>query len=200
MYHLQPLMFLGLFPLFLYYEGWFRDHVCQPLLLFVFCCHSLLLMLILAEFQWCSRTLSPEHFRDPTILNCLCDWLNYTSSVFDGSEFRVRGDIWIQPSSLLIKNGVCVCLLVGLSLCTSDKLFRASELAPLLYSLSTLTVGGTLAFGLGFSEFLLVSRTSSLTLSIAGIFKVDLWMEPLSVVFGWKGCSQNWEDFYNLII
>lgn len=35
-----------------------------------------------------------------------------------------------------------------------------------------LLLGGILAFGLGFSEFLLVSRTSSLTLSIAGIFKV----------------------------
>ncbi|KFV13871.1 Solute carrier family 35 member C2, partial [Tauraco erythrolophus] len=34
-----------------------------------------------------------------------------------------------------------------------------------------LFLGGILAFGLGFSEFLLVSRTSSLTLSIAGIFK-----------------------------
>lgn len=60
----------------------------------------------------------------------------------------------------------------GLSLSTSDKLFRVTELSPLLYSLLTLSIGGSLAFGLGFSEFLLVSRTSSLTLSISGIFKV----------------------------
>ncbi|XP_037334846.2 solute carrier family 35 member C2 isoform X3 [Pungitius pungitius] len=60
----------------------------------------------------------------------------------------------------------------GLSLSTSDKLFRVTELSPVLYSLSTLSVGGLLAFGLGFSEFLLVSRTSSLTLSISGIFKL----------------------------
>ncbi|KFP52992.1 Solute carrier family 35 member C2, partial [Cathartes aura] len=46
----------------------------------------------------------------------------------------------------------------GLPLSVSEKLFRFHE-------------GGILAFGLGFSEFLLVSRTSSLTLSIAGIFK-----------------------------
>lgn len=59
----------------------------------------------------------------------------------------------------------------GLSLSTSEKLFRVTELSPLLYSLATLSIGGTLAFGLGFSEFLLVSRTSSLTLSISGIFK-----------------------------
>ncbi|KAL1021206.1 hypothetical protein UPYG_G00010150 [Umbra pygmaea] len=59
----------------------------------------------------------------------------------------------------------------GLSLSTSEKLFRVDELSPLLYSLVTLSVGGSLAFGLGFSEFLLVSKTSSLTLSISGIFK-----------------------------
>ncbi|KAF0036624.1 hypothetical protein F2P81_011936 [Scophthalmus maximus] len=60
----------------------------------------------------------------------------------------------------------------GLSLSTSEKMFRVTELSPLLYSLFFLSVGGSLAFGLGFSEFLLVSRTSSLTLSISGIFKV----------------------------
>lgn len=63
-------------------------------------------------------------------------------------------------------------LSAGLSLSTSEKLFRVTELSPLLYSLFTLSIGGSLAFGLGFSEFLLVSRTSSLTLSISGIFKV----------------------------
>ncbi|KAJ3587172.1 hypothetical protein NHX12_013561 [Muraenolepis orangiensis] len=54
------------------------------------------------------------------------------------------------------------------------------HLPPLLYSLLTLSLGGCLAFGLGFSEFLLVSRTSSLTLSIAGIFKVRLSSKPTS--------------------
>uniref|UniRef100_A0A8B9SUV0 Solute carrier family 35 member C2 n=1 Tax=Anas platyrhynchos TaxID=8839 RepID=A0A8B9SUV0_ANAPL len=49
----------------------------------------------------------------------------------------------------------------GLPLSISEKLFHFHELF----------LGGILAFGLGFSEFLLVSRTSSLTLSIAGIFK-----------------------------
>lgn len=63
-------------------------------------------------------------------------------------------------------------LSAGLSLSTSEKLFRVNELSPLLYTLVMLSIGGSLAFGLGFSEFLLVSKTSSLTLSIAGIFKV----------------------------
>uniref|UniRef100_A0A3P9LDF6 Solute carrier family 35 member C2 n=1 Tax=Oryzias latipes TaxID=8090 RepID=A0A3P9LDF6_ORYLA len=61
----------------------------------------------------------------------------------------------------------------ALNLSMSEKLFRVTELRPLLYSLFTLTVGGLLAFGLGFSEFLLVSKTSSLTLSISGIFKIS---------------------------
>ncbi|XP_029011938.1 solute carrier family 35 member C2 [Betta splendens] len=59
----------------------------------------------------------------------------------------------------------------GLSLSMSEKLFRATELSTSLYTLLTLSIGGLLAFSLGFSEFLLVSRTSSLTLSISGIFK-----------------------------
>ncbi|XP_059562858.1 solute carrier family 35 member C2 isoform X4 [Myotis daubentonii] len=48
----------------------------------------------------------------------------------------------------------------------------------LLRVLGSLFLGGILAFGLGFSEFLLVSRTSSLTLSIAGIFKVMATLNP----------------------
>lgn len=54
----------------------------------------------------------------------------------------------------------------------SEKLFRFHEVQRLLGLLGKLALGGVLAFGLGFSEFLLVSRTSSLALSISGIFKV----------------------------
>lgn len=63
-------------------------------------------------------------------------------------------------------------LLSGLHLSTSEKIFRFQDTGLLLRVLGCLFLGGILAFGLGFSEFLLVSRTSSLTLSIAGIFKV----------------------------
>lgn len=63
-------------------------------------------------------------------------------------------------------------LLSGLHLSTSEKIFRFQDTGLLLRVLGSLFLGGILAFGLGFSEFLLVSRTSSLTLSIAGIFKV----------------------------
>uniref|UniRef100_A0A672J3F2 Solute carrier family 35 member C2 n=1 Tax=Salarias fasciatus TaxID=181472 RepID=A0A672J3F2_SALFA len=83
----------------------------------------------------------------------------------------------------------------GLSLSTSEKLFRVSELAPLLYSLSVLSVGGILAFGLGFSEFLLVSRTSSLTLSISGIFKEICTLLLAAWLMGDKMSALNWLGF-----
>ncbi|KAL2104121.1 hypothetical protein ACEWY4_000989 [Coilia grayii] len=83
----------------------------------------------------------------------------------------------------------------GLSLCTSEKLFRVSELGPLLYSLTTLAVGGALAFGLGFSEFLLVSRTSSLTLSIAGIFKEVCTLLLAARIMGDRMTLVNWLGF-----
>uniref|UniRef100_UPI00398EAD6A solute carrier family 35 member C2 isoform X2 n=1 Tax=Pristiophorus japonicus TaxID=55135 RepID=UPI00398EAD6A len=59
----------------------------------------------------------------------------------------------------------------GLSLSASERLFRYHEASTLLHIMFVLAAGGFLAFGLCFSEFLLVSKTSSLTLSIAGIFK-----------------------------
>ncbi|XP_042318119.1 solute carrier family 35 member C2 isoform X1 [Sceloporus undulatus] len=59
----------------------------------------------------------------------------------------------------------------GLPLSTSEKLVRFHEAGLLMSLLAKLALGGILAFGLGFSEFLLVSKTSSLALSISGIFK-----------------------------
>ncbi|KAM8996445.1 LOW QUALITY PROTEIN: solute carrier family 35 member C2, partial [Ara ararauna] len=59
----------------------------------------------------------------------------------------------------------------GLPLSISEKLFHFHEAGMLFCLVGKLFLGGILAFGLGFSEFLMVSRTSSPTLSIAGIFK-----------------------------
>ncbi|XP_032376377.1 solute carrier family 35 member C2 [Etheostoma spectabile] len=83
----------------------------------------------------------------------------------------------------------------GLSLSTSEKLFRVTELSPLLYSVFTLSIGGSLAFGLGFSEFLLVSRTSSLTLSISGIFKEVCTLLLAAALIGEKMGWLNWLGF-----
>nr|XP_057907330.1 solute carrier family 35 member C2 isoform X2 [Doryrhamphus excisus] len=83
----------------------------------------------------------------------------------------------------------------GLILTTSDKLFRVTELWPVLYSLLLLSMGGILAFGLGFSEFLLVSRTSSLTLSISGIFKEVCTLLLAAWLMGDKMSALNWLGF-----
>uniref|UniRef100_A0A3P9N8M6 Solute carrier family 35 member C2 n=1 Tax=Poecilia reticulata TaxID=8081 RepID=A0A3P9N8M6_POERE len=80
-------------------------------------------------------------------------------------------------------------------LSASEKLFRVTELSPLLYSLMTLSVGGTLAFGLGFSEFLLVSKTSSLTLSISGIFKEVCTLLLAASLMGDRMSKLNWLGF-----
>ncbi|XP_026189124.1 solute carrier family 35 member C2 [Mastacembelus armatus] len=82
-----------------------------------------------------------------------------------------------------------------LSLSTSETLFRETELSPFLYSVFTLSIGGLLAFGLGFSEFLLVSRTSSLTLSISGIFKEVCTLLLAAALMGDKMSGINWLGF-----
>ncbi|XP_076019443.1 solute carrier family 35 member C2-like [Genypterus blacodes] len=83
----------------------------------------------------------------------------------------------------------------AVSLSTSEKLFRVTEFSPLLSSLFTLSIGGCLAFGLGFSEFLLVSRTSSLTLSISGIFKEICTMLLAAHLMGDQMSIFNWLGF-----
>ncbi|XP_010873817.2 solute carrier family 35 member C2 [Esox lucius] len=83
----------------------------------------------------------------------------------------------------------------GLTLSTSEKLFRVHELSSLLYSLVTLSIGGSLAFGLGFSEFLLVSKTSSLTLSIAGIFKEVCTLLLATYLLGDRMSELKWMGF-----
>lgn len=60
----------------------------------------------------------------------------------------------------------------GVPLATTDSFFRFSEYSVLFGNLGLVLMGAVLAFMLEFSEFLLVCQTSSLTLSIAGIFKV----------------------------
>ncbi|KQL12590.1 hypothetical protein AAES_36758 [Amazona aestiva] len=60
----------------------------------------------------------------------------------------------------------------GLPLSISETLFHFHEAGMLFCLVGKLFLGGILAFGLGFSEFLIVSRASSPTLSIAGIFKM----------------------------
>ncbi|XP_044277229.1 solute carrier family 35 member C2 [Varanus komodoensis] len=83
----------------------------------------------------------------------------------------------------------------GLPLSASEKLFRFHEVEPLLRQLAQLALGGLLAFGLGFSEFLLVSRTSSLTLSISGIFKEVCTVLLATHLLGDRLSPLNWLGF-----
>ncbi|KFW71277.1 Solute carrier family 35 member C2, partial [Pygoscelis adeliae] len=84
----------------------------------------------------------------------------------------------------------------GLPLSISEKRFHFHE-AGMLFSLvgRKLFLGGILAFGLGFSEFLLVSRTSSLTLSIAGIFKEICILFLATHLLGDRLSLLNWLGF-----
>ncbi|KAI6648092.1 Solute carrier family 35 member C2-like [Oopsacas minuta] len=59
----------------------------------------------------------------------------------------------------------------GVGLSTSLVAFRASESGAAFFSLELILFSALLALGIGFSEFLLVQQTSSLTLSISGILK-----------------------------
>ncbi|ERE71572.1 solute carrier family 35 member C2 [Cricetulus griseus] len=83
----------------------------------------------------------------------------------------------------------------GLHLSTSEKIFRFQDAGLLLRVLGSLFLGGILAFGLGFSEFLLVSRTSSLTLSIAGIFKEVCTLLLAAHLLGDQISLLNWLGF-----
>ncbi|CAI9556407.1 unnamed protein product, partial [Staurois parvus] len=73
--------------------------------------------------------------------------------------------------------------------------FRYHDIREPLALLGTLGLGGLLAFGLGYSEFLLVSKTSSLTLSIAGIFKELCILLMATHLLGDKMSLLNWLGF-----
>ncbi|NXJ89711.1 S35C2 protein, partial [Corythaixoides concolor] len=80
-------------------------------------------------------------------------------------------------------------------LSVSEKLLHFHEAGMLFSLVGKLFLGGILAFGLGFSEFLLVSRTSSLTLSIAGIFKEICILFLATRLLGDRLSLLNWLGF-----
>ena len=89
--------------------------------------------------------------------------------------------ILFQPLMII----VCIPFAVGiegLRVATSASMFRFSSLSSLLRTLSLVAGGGVIAFLMECAEFLLVSQTSSLTLSVAGIVKEIVTM-VLAVVF-----------------
>uniref|UniRef100_A0A7N4PKY6 Solute carrier family 35 member C2 n=1 Tax=Sarcophilus harrisii TaxID=9305 RepID=A0A7N4PKY6_SARHA len=120
----------------------------------------------------------------------------YKSTQFNGEGFAlvlgasfIGGIRWTLTQILLQKAEL------GLHLSTSEKIFRFQDPGLLLGVLGMLFFGGILAFGLGFSEFLLVSRTSSLTLSIAGIFKEVCTLLLAAHLLGDQISLLNWLGF-----
>jgi solute carrier family 35 protein C2 len=78
----------------------------------------------------------------------------------------------IQPAMIL-----CILPLAayieGLSVISTEKFFRTEDFSAVQHNVLWILLGAFLAFFLESSEFLVVTYTSSLTLSISGIFKVD---------------------------
>jgi solute carrier family 35, member C2 len=60
----------------------------------------------------------------------------------------------------------------GLSLASTVDVFRANELHHVMKVMGEVLVGAVMAFFMELTEYLLVSYTSSLTLSVSGIVKV----------------------------
>jgi solute carrier family 35 protein C2 len=63
-------------------------------------------------------------------------------------------------------------VLVGLALATNCKFFHYHDVVAVVFTLLQIVTGAVLAFCMEVAEFLVVTHTSSLTLSVAGIFKV----------------------------
>jgi solute carrier family 35 protein C2 len=76
----------------------------------------------------------------------------------------------IQPVMILSLLPLAV-YIEGLSVISTEKFFRTEDFVVVQSNVLWILVGAVLAFFLESSEFLVVTYTSSLTLSISGIFK-----------------------------
>ncbi|KAM6248550.1 solute carrier family 35 member C2 isoform 3-T3 [Porphyrio hochstetteri] len=120
---------------------------------------------------------------------------------YKSTQFNTQGFVLVLCASFLggIRWTLTQILMqkaeLGLPLSISEKLFLFHEAGMLFALVGKLLLGGILAFGLGFSEFLLVSRTSSLTLSIAGIFKEICILFLATHLLGDRLSLLNWLGF-----
>lgn len=64
-------------------------------------------------------------------------------------------------------------IVTGVSLSSTFRAFRFEQWSTLAHTVGSVLLGASIAFLMEVSEFLVVSLTSSLTLSIAGIAKVS---------------------------
>uniref|UniRef100_A0A8C0E9X9 Solute carrier family 35 member C2 n=1 Tax=Bubo bubo TaxID=30461 RepID=A0A8C0E9X9_BUBBB len=120
---------------------------------------------------------------------------------YKSTQFNAQGFVLVLCASFLggIRWTLTQILMqkaeLGLPLSVSEKLLHFHEAGMLLSLVGKLFLGGILAFGLGFSEFLLVSRTSSLTLSVAGIFKEICILFLATHLLGDRLSLLNWLGF-----
>ena len=72
-------------------------------------------------------------------------------------------------------------LFLGLTLVSSEKAFRYHDVELPLYTISLISFGGLLAFVMEVFEFYIVTKASSLTLSIVGITKVSTYIKLIHI-------------------
>jgi len=104
------------------------------------------------------------------------------------SLFHLQPVMVLAMAPLLISHGL-------LPFLTTENLFAAPTVEQLLPNFSMLMVGATLAFALGLTEYLLVAKTSSLTLSLSGIIKELITMLVAEFRDGDVLTGLNWAGF-----
>lgn len=102
--------------------------------------------------------------------------------------FHLQPVMVIAMAPLLVGHGL-------LPFLTTDNLFAAPSFAILLPNSLKILAGAILAFALGLTEYLLVAKTSSLTLSLSGIIKELITMLVAEFVEGDKLTLINWAGF-----
>ncbi len=78
----------------------------------------------------------------------------------------------IQPTMILSLLPLAL-YVEGLAVVSTEKFFRTDDINQIAMNLQWILIGACIAFFLESSEFLVVTFTSSLTLSVSGIFKVN---------------------------
>ena len=102
----------------------------------------------------------------------------------------------IQPGMILSLLPLAI-YVEGLSIISTDKFFRSIDLIFVIHNLLWILCGAFIAFFLESSELLVVTYTSSLTLSVSGIFK-EICIVYIAVI--WNNNKLNQMNTFGLVI
>ena len=102
----------------------------------------------------------------------------------------------IQPGMILSILPLAI-YVEGLSIISTDKFFRSMDLVYVMQNLVWILCGALIAFFLESSELLVVTFTSSLTLSVSGIFK-EICIIYLAVI--WNNNKLNTMNTFGLVV